>query len=104
VKENLDFLKEFPKERDGSYIVYECFMFENLFRLLLKNGLDHEEALSFILANCSLSALVFQERIHNEAYQNISPEEALSPDLAAYREKLIYEMLEDVLGPRPSMQ
>lgn len=101
---NLHFLKEFPKEPDGSYIVYECFTFDNLFRLLLKNGLDHEEALSFILANCSLSAYVFQDRIHNEAYQEISDEETLSPDLAAYREKLIYEVLEDLLGQRPSMQ
>jgi len=44
---NLGFLREFPKERHGFYIVYD------LFRLLLKSDFDHEEDLFFILANCS---------------------------------------------------
>jgi hypothetical protein len=101
---NLSFLREFPKEPNGLYIVYDCFTFDNLFRLLLKSDLDHEEALSFILAKCSLSAYVFQDRIHNEAYQEISAEEALSPDLAAYRAELVYDLLERSFGPRPSMQ
>jgi len=104
MEEDLGFLERFPKDRNGLYIVYECYSFDNLFRLLLRGDFDHEEALLFILGNCSLSALVFQERIHNEAYQGISAEEALSADLAVYREELIYDLLEDLLGPRPSMQ
>jgi hypothetical protein len=100
--DDLDSLNEFPKDPEGLYIVYDRFTFDDLFRLLLKNGLDDEEGLSFILGNCSLSALVFQERIYNEAYQDISEDEALSPDLAAYRGELIYEFLEDLLGPLPS--
>lgn len=76
------------------YVVYDRFTFDNLFRLLLQEGLDHEQALHFILANCSLSALVFQERIHNHAYQTLSTEDTMSPDLLALRA----QMLSDLLG------
>ena len=66
-----------------NYIVYELYTFDNLFRLLLKSDFVHEEALDFILANCSLSAYVFQERIHNEGYTKLSAKDALHPALAA---------------------
>jgi len=64
MEEDLSFLEEFPEDGDGLYIVYELYTFDNLFRLLLKSGFDHEGSLNFILYNCSLSAVVFQERIH----------------------------------------
>jgi hypothetical protein len=92
MEEDLDFLVKFPKDHNGQYIVYDRFTFDNLFRLLLKNDFEHEEALFFILANCSLSALVFQERIHNNAYKTLSEEDAISPDLAACKAQLIYDM------------
>lgn len=92
MEENLDFLKEFPKHRNGLYIVYDRFTFDNLFRLLLKDDFDQEEALLFVLSNCSLSALVFQERIHNKAYEELSEENALSAHLAACKAQLIYAM------------
>ncbi|MGB4463384.1 MAG: hypothetical protein WBI96_01720 [Candidatus Hydrothermia bacterium] len=92
MEEDLDFLKKFPKDRNGLYIAYELYTFDNLFRLLLKNGFDHEEALYFILSNCSLSALVFQERIHNKRYKKLSAEDALSPNLAACKAWLIYDL------------
>jgi hypothetical protein len=93
VKENLDFLEVFPKDRNGLYIVYEVYTFDNLFRLLLKNEFDHEESLGFILCNCALSALVFQERIHNKRYRKLSAKDALTPDLAACKAWLIYELM-----------
>lgn len=93
MKEDLDFLEKFPKNRNGLYIVYELYTFDNLFRLLLKNGFAHEEALCFILANCSLSALVFQERIHNKRYKKLLGKDAKPPDLAALKAQLIYDLM-----------
>jgi hypothetical protein len=92
--EELDFLMKFPKDKkSGMYIVYELYTFDNLFRLLLKNNFDYEEALDFVLFNCSLSALVFQERIHNEAYEKLSAEDALPADLATSKAQLIYDLM-----------
>jgi hypothetical protein len=93
MREDLEFLKKFPKDRNGLYIVYELYSFDNLFRLLLKNGFDHEESLRFILYNCSLSALVFQERIHNMGYKKLSAKDALPADLAACKAQLIYDLM-----------
>lgn len=93
MKGNLDFLEVFPKDRNGLYIIYDLYSFDNLFRLLLKNNFEHEEALYFMLGNCSLSALVFQERIHNKRYKKLSAEEALPADLAACKARLIYELM-----------
>lgn len=90
---SLNFLKSFPKEKNGLYIVYELYTFDNLFRLLLKNSFDYEDALFFILCNCSLSALVFQERIHNNGYEKLLAEDALSADLAACKAQLILDLL-----------
>ena len=93
MKKDVSFLRHFPKDRNGLFIVYEGYTFDNLFRLLLKNGLDHEDALSFILSNCSLSALVFQERIHDLRYKEISAEDALPVDLAACKAQLISDLI-----------
>ena len=88
-----DFLGFFPKDRDGLYIFYEVYTFDNLFRLLLKNGLDHEGALSFILSNSSLSTLVFQERIYNKIYKELSAQDVLPADLTACKAQLIYNLM-----------
>ena len=93
MQNDLAFLKIFPKDANGMYITYELFSFDNLFRLLLKNGYDNEEALYFILRSCSLSALVFQERIHNKRYKKLSAKDALPPDLAAHKARLIYDLM-----------
>lgn len=93
MKEDLNFLKKFPKDHNQLYIVYELYSFDNLFRLLLKNNFDHEEAAGLILGNCSLSALVFQERIHNMGYKKLSAKDALSADLAACKAQLIYALM-----------
>jgi len=98
IEDDLEFLKEFPKNDNGMYIVYDRFSFDNLFRLLLANNFDHEDALMFMIANCSMSALVFQERIHNERYLELSAEDVLSADEAARRAKVIHDILQIAKG------
>ena len=93
MKEDIGLLQKFPKDRNGLYIVYEVYTFDNLFRLLLKNNFDHKEALSFIFCNCSLSALLFQERIHNKRYKRLSAKDAIDPNLAAHKARLIYNLM-----------
>jgi hypothetical protein len=90
----LGFLQRFPKSREGLYYVYDLYSFDNFFRLLLKNGLDFEEALSFILSNSSLSAIVFQERIHDKGYVRLSAIDALSPKAASVKMRLIHDLLD----------
>ena|SRR3990167_5761696 len=98
MEEDLEFLKEFPKNENDMYIVYDCFTFDNLFRLLLKADFEYEDALMFMLANCSMSAYVFQERLHDEKYWELSAEDALSSDEAARRAKVIYDMMQIAKG------
>lgn len=86
----MNFLKYFPKNSEGMHIVYEIYSFENLFRLLLKEGYDHEDALMFVLTSCSLSALVFQEGIYNKSYLKLSAEDALSPQEAAIKSQFVW--------------
>jgi hypothetical protein len=93
MKKDLSFLKKFPKDRSGLCIVYELFTFDNLFQFLLKNCFDHEESLHFILCNCSLSAIVFQERIHNLRYKELSAKDALAFGLAISKAQLIYDLM-----------
>ena len=85
-----DYIKEHPE-------VYDKFSFDNFFRLLLNNDFGHEEALNFILCNCSLSALVFQERIYNKYYLDISAEDTISPDLAARKNQYFIEIVENAV-------
>jgi len=73
-----EFLEEYIKEH---YEVYDRFTFDDLFRRLLKDGYDHEEAKDIIMHKCALSALVMQERILNGYYLEISEEDKISEDL-----------------------
>ena len=93
MREHLEIPENFPKDHNGMYLVYELYTFDNLFRLLLENGFDHEEALSFVLYNCSLSAHVFQEGIHNKRYKELSARDALPTELAAHKAKPIHDLL-----------
>ncbi len=91
--DQFDFLSKIPKETNGLFSVYELFTFYNFFRLLLKSGLDNEDALHFILARSSLSAYVFQEVIHNGKYKTITAEGVLPADYAFCKAQLIYDLL-----------
>jgi hypothetical protein len=88
----MDFLKSFPKSPEGLYYIYDLYSFDNFFRLLLKNGMEHEEALNFILFSSSLSTVVFQERIHNRRYSDLSAQDALSPKMASVKMQLISDL------------
>jgi hypothetical protein len=98
MEEDLDFLDEFPKNENDLYIVYDRFTFDNFFRLLLKADFDHEDALSFILCNCSLSAIIFQEKIYNKRYRKLAADDALLADEAARRSKIISDLMEIIQG------
>ena len=63
------------------YEVYDRFTFDEVFRFLLKAGYERESAKDTIIFNCSLSALVFQERIFNKCYLKIMKDEELSENL-----------------------
>jgi len=49
--------------------------------------------LDFIIFNCSLSGIVFQERIFNKKYKKLSAKDALPPDLAAHKARLIHDLI-----------
>jgi hypothetical protein len=78
MQQDLDFLCKFPRNEKDRYMLYDSFTFDNFFRLLLKAGFDHENSFHFMIAHCSLSAVVFQERILNEEYRNLSSNDAYS--------------------------
>jgi hypothetical protein len=68
--------------------LYDRFSFDKLLRSLLIEGYEAEDALNFILNNCKLSALVFQERIYNKYYRRISIDETMSDDLKKLRQEI----------------
>ena len=73
-----EYLPDYIKE---NYEVFDRFTFDHLFKRLLADGYDNEEAKDIILYNCALSALVMQERLYNEYYLEISEEDIIAPDL-----------------------
>lgn len=79
-----EYLPDYIKE---NYEVFDRFTFDYLFKRLLADGYDNEEAKDVILYNCALSTLVMQERLYNEYYLEISIDDRMSPDLLdMYRE------------------
>ncbi|MGD1042840.1 MAG: hypothetical protein ABR913_07205 [Sedimentisphaerales bacterium] len=68
------YIREFPD-------VFDRFTFDYLFKRLLADGYDHEEAKDIILYNCALSLLVTQERLDNEYYLKIKATDGMAPDL-----------------------
>ena len=91
--EQLKFLEYFPKDNSDMYIVFDYYTFDNLYKLLLKNAFDYEDALTFIIANCSLSGNIFQDRIFSEYYLILKAEDVLSPEEAAIKANFINDML-----------
>jgi hypothetical protein len=80
-----EYLPSYVKE---NYEVFDRFTFDYLFKKLLADGYDHEEAKDIILYNCALSTLVIQERLDNEYYLEMSADNGWAPDLLAmYREE-----------------
>jgi hypothetical protein len=80
-----DEIEDFLREH---WICYDRFTFDKIFRFLLENDFEHEDAKDVILYNCSLSALVLQERIDNCYYKEINVEDEISRDLLALKEEI----------------
>ena len=78
-----------------NYKVYDRFTFDYLFKRLLADGCDHEEAKDTILYNCALSTLVMQERIYNEYYLEISENDTIAEDLLELRRDALKKALEN---------
>ena len=81
-----DFLEDYIRDNCE---VFGRFTFDYLFRRLLKDGYDHDEAKDIMLHQCALSALVMQERIHNNFYYKISEADEISEDLLELRNEMI---------------
>lgn len=79
-----EYLPDYIKD---NYEIFDRFTFDDLFKRLLADGYDNEEAKDIILYNCALSTLVMQERLYNEYYLEISVSDGMAPDLLdMYRE------------------
>lgn len=78
-------------------ICYDPFTFDKIFRFLLRNDFDHEDAKDLILYNCSLSALVLQERIHNRFYKKIKEDEEISKDLLELKNEVVKNHIEKII-------
>jgi hypothetical protein len=72
--ELLDYIKE-------NYEVFDRFTFDYLFKRLLADGYDNEQAKDIILFNCALSSLVMQERLDNGYYLKMKADDGMAPDL-----------------------
>ena len=87
-----EYLPDYIKE---NYEVFDRFTFDYLFKRLLADGYDHEEAKDIILYNCALSTLVTQERLDNEYYLEISVQDEIAPDLAELRREIACQIIEN---------
>lgn len=85
-----EYLPDYVKE---NYEAFDRFTFDYLFKRLLADGYDHEEAKDIILYNCAPSTLVTQERIDNDYYLEISVDDEIAPDLMALKEEILTKML-----------
>ena len=72
--ELLDYIEE-------NYEVFDRFTFDYLFKRLLADGYDNEQAKDVILFNCILSSLVMQERLYNGYYLKMKTDNDIAPDL-----------------------
>jgi hypothetical protein len=84
-----------PKYVKENYEVFDRFTFDYLFKRLLADGYDHEEAKDTILYNCALSTLVMQERLYNEYYLEISVDDEIAPDLMELKREVFNKILHD---------
>jgi hypothetical protein len=82
-----------PRYVTETYEVYDRFTFDALFRRLLGDGYDHEEAKDLIMHHCALSALTLQERIHNEYYLRLSEDDPIAEDLLELKREILNKEL-----------
>lgn len=56
----------------GNYPCWTPPAFDQIMRYLFRKGFDRQAALELIVVHCDLSALTWQERVHNRAYQHVT--------------------------------
>ncbi len=86
----MDFIEYFGKTRRGKIIVFDIFTFNNLFSLLLNEGLSHDDIIRFVISECELNGYVFQECIHNKAFLKLKPK--FIPFEEAGRRSLLHQL------------
>ncbi len=64
--------QQFVQNSDNLFILHDKFTFWDFFKILIKDDYGAKEALNFIFANCSLSALVFEECIFDDRYKDLT--------------------------------
>lgn len=64
-------LKQFKKNQENLYVLHDKFSFWEFYKILRKKGYKPDSALNYIFANCSLSALIFEECIWDKKYKEI---------------------------------
>ena len=79
---------EIIKYLKENYQCFDRFTFDRIFKYLLSKDFSHEEAKDLILINCSLSSIIFQERIYNNYYKIIQENEGISEDLKKYKNEI----------------
>lgn len=72
---------------------YDRFTFDKVFKFLLLQDYSNEEAKDAILFNCSLSAIIFQERMDNEFYKKITIDDEISEDLKIMRNEIFNSVI-----------
>jgi hypothetical protein len=92
--EEIEEIEEFLKEHE---ICYDRFTFDKIFRFLLENDFDHDEAKDVIMYNCSLSALVLQKRVYNNYFYKMEVDEDISQDLLALKNEMANDSLKKIL-------
>ena len=79
---------EIIKYLNENYECFDRFTFDKIFKYLLSKDFSQEEAKDMILINCSLSSIIFQERIHNNFYKSIQENELISEDLRKFKNEI----------------
>jgi hypothetical protein len=74
-------------------VCYDRFTFDRVFKFLLLQDCSNEEAKDIILFNCSLSAIIFQERIDNEFYKKITIDNEISGDIKIMRNEIFHTVI-----------
>lgn len=82
------------KNSQGVYTIYSVYSFDVLYDQLLRKEFDKDEAIDYILANCSLSGNVFQDRIFEQDNLPERKEESFLSESIIVRCQLEQDILE----------
>ena len=84
-----DEIEDFLNENS---VCYDRFTFDKIMRFLLENDYSHEDAKDTILYHCSLSQIIFEERIYNGYYRKIEADQIISEDLLELKNQMFNKL------------